>query len=121
MTSVNIWKVAIVYDELTINERQKKDTSFVDILDQVRRGSATQDSLECLKKQVISGTAVDKYIELCRNGSPPVCLFPTRKAGQDFNQQMLSALDAELQKLCVLMKLMRLHHHVNGLKKLKKS
>ena len=25
MTSVNIWKDTIVYDELTINERQKKD------------------------------------------------------------------------------------------------
>ena len=102
MTSVNIWKEAIVYDELTINGRQKKDSSFVDVLDQVRRGSATQDSLECLKKQVISGTAVDKYIELCKNASSPVCLFPTWKACQDFNQQMLSALDAELHKfVCV--------------------
>jgi len=99
MTSVNIWKEAIVYDELTINERQKKDTSFVDILDQVRHGSATQDSLECLKKWVINGTVVDKYIELCKNASSPVCLFPTWKACQDFNQQMLSALDTELHKI----------------------
>ena len=30
---VNIWKETIVYDELTINERQKKDGLFVDILD----------------------------------------------------------------------------------------
>jgi len=49
ITSVNIWKEAIIYDELMINEQQKKDTSFIDILDQVCRGSATQDSLECLK------------------------------------------------------------------------
>ena len=31
IASVNIWKETIVYDELTINERQKKDGLFVDI------------------------------------------------------------------------------------------
>ena len=40
---VNIWKETIVYDELTINERQKKDGLFVDILDQVRRGSPSPE------------------------------------------------------------------------------
>ena len=35
IASVNIWKETIVYDELTINERQKKDRLFIDILDQV--------------------------------------------------------------------------------------
>ena len=28
MTSVNIWKDTVVYDELTINQRQKTDTIF---------------------------------------------------------------------------------------------
>ena len=54
-----------------------KDSSFVYILDQICRGSATQDSLECLKKRVIDGTVVDKYMELCKGGYSPVCLFPT--------------------------------------------
>ena len=31
IASVNIWKETIVYDELIINERQKKDELFVNI------------------------------------------------------------------------------------------
>ena len=38
MTSVNIWKETVLYDELTINERQK-DAEFCALLDEVRRGS----------------------------------------------------------------------------------
>ena len=38
MTSVNIWQVTVVYDELTINERQKEDLVFSSMLDEVRRG-----------------------------------------------------------------------------------
>ena len=36
-TAVNIWKGSVLYDELTINERQKKD-EFSSLLDCVRRG-----------------------------------------------------------------------------------
>ena len=32
-TSVNIWRDAIAYDKLTINERQKKDVEFSSVLD----------------------------------------------------------------------------------------
>ena len=102
IASVNIWKETIVYDELIINECQKKDGLFVNILDEVRRGSPSPKSLECLKKRVIDVTVVDKYMELCKHGSSPVCLFPTRKACKDFNDQMLSALDTNLHKItCV--------------------
>ena len=102
MASVNIWKETVLYDELTINERQKKDTCFVNILDEVRQGSVSQASLDHLKRRVINGTIIDKYKELCENGYSPVCLFPTRKACQDFNMQMLSALDVEKHKIvCV--------------------
>ena len=58
ISSVNIWKETIVYHELTINEQQKKDELFVNILDQVCRGSPSPESLECLKKQLIDGTVV---------------------------------------------------------------
>ena len=102
MTSVNIWKESVIYDELTINERQKKDRCFVDILDEVRRGSVSQPTLEHLKQRVINGTIVDKYKELCGSGHSPVCLFPTRKACHEFNMQMLSHLDSKKHKiLCV--------------------
>ena len=99
IASVNIWKESIVYDELTKNERQKKDGLFVNILDQVRRGSPTTESLECLKLRVINVPVVDKYAELSKSGSSPVCLFPTRKACREFNDKMLSALDTELHKI----------------------
>ena len=68
IASVNIWKETIVYDKLTINERQKKDWLFVDILDQVHRGSPTPESLECLKNRVINVTVVEKYTELSKGG-----------------------------------------------------
>ena len=99
IASVNTWKETIVYDELTINERQKKDGLFVDILDQVRRGSPSPESLECLKMRVIDVPVVDKYVELSKRGSSPVCLFPTRKACREFNDKMLSALDTEVHKI----------------------
>ena len=80
IASVNIWRDTIVYDELTINERQKKDGLFVNLLDQVCRGSPTPESLQCLKLRVIDVPVVDKYVDLSKSGSTPVCLFPTRKA-----------------------------------------
>ena len=102
MASVNIWKETIVYDELTINERQKKDGLFVNILDEVRRGSPSPKSLECLKERLIDVPVVDKYIELSKSNKSPVCLFPTRKACKEFNDQMLSALDTDLHTItCV--------------------
>ena len=72
---------------------------FVDILDQVRRGSPSAESLEYLRKRVIDVTVVDKYAELCKTGHSPICLFPTRKACKEFNNQMLSALENEVHKI----------------------
>ena len=45
MTSVNIWQDCVVYDELTINERQKKDQAFSSMLDEVRQGFPSQATL----------------------------------------------------------------------------
>ena len=42
---------------------------------------------------------VNKYVELSKRGSTPVCLFPTRKNCREFNEKMLSALDNELHKI----------------------
>ena len=42
-TSVNIWSSSVEYDELTINERQKKDGGFSTILDSVRQGNLTDE------------------------------------------------------------------------------
>ena len=75
------------------------DSLFVNILDQVRRGSPMTENLECLKLRVMNVPVVDKYTELSKSGSSPVCLFPTRKACREFNDKMLSALDTELHKI----------------------
>ena len=49
--------------------------------------------------RVIDVPVVDKYVELSKGGSSPVCLFPTRKACREFNDKMLSALDTEVHKI----------------------
>ena len=50
MTLVNMWQENVVYDELTINERQKKDQALSFILDEVRRGCPSQNTLQALKE-----------------------------------------------------------------------
>ena len=44
MTSVDIWQENVVYDELTINERQKEDRAFSSMLDEVRRGCPSRET-----------------------------------------------------------------------------
>ena len=98
-TSVNIWRDAIAYDELTINERQKKDVEFSSMLDCVRCGQPTDETLNLLKKQVIEGSAVDKFVELQQSEQSPVCLFPRRKACDHFNNEMLNRLTSQVHDL----------------------
>ena len=50
-TSVNIWRDTVVYDELTINERQSNDLEFSTMLDSVRRGYPTDDTLTLSKRE----------------------------------------------------------------------
>ena len=97
MGSGNIWKHTVTYDELTINERQKKDPVYSKILDEVHRGSPSQDSLKCLRERTITLSVVEKYKQLCESGSHPVCLFPTCKQCQDHNSNMLSVLGTKLE------------------------
>ena len=98
-TSVNIWKDTVVYEELTINERQKKDKPFAAMLDCVRRGCPTDETLRTLDQRVIDVPVADKFHELQKSGLTPVCLFPTRKACNEFNAQMLSYLPSEVHEL----------------------
>ena len=59
MTSVNIWKETVVYDELTINERQKRDPEFGQLLNEVRVNSLSENTINQLQKRVIKCTAAD--------------------------------------------------------------
>ena len=88
--TVNIWKDAVEYDELTINERQKQDQEFSSMLDCVRRGCPTDETLSTLEKRVIQVSTSEKFVELQKSGQTPVCLLPTRKACREFNDEMLA-------------------------------
>ena len=50
--AVNIWRDCVTYDVLTINERQKNDPQFSSMLDCVRRGCPTEETLSALNKSV---------------------------------------------------------------------
>ena len=100
MTSVNIWKETIVYDELTINERQKTDMQFCQMLQEVRQGCVSAETIDTLKSRVISTTMSGKYQELQEAAQSPVCLFPTKRACAEFNNDMLSKLQTKPTELC---------------------
>ena len=98
-TAVNIGKDSVVYDELTINERQKKDKEFSSLLDCVRRGCPTDETLCTLKQRVIEVPVSDKFSEVQDSGQTPVCLFPKRKSCDSFNSEMLRHLTSEVREL----------------------
>ena len=62
MTSVNIWRETVKYDELTINERQKRDPEFGHLLNEVM-GNCISDKKKTItqlhKATVITCTAVE--------------------------------------------------------------
>ena len=98
MTSVNIWQETVIYDELTINERQKNDQVFISMLDEVGCGCPSQKTLQALQERVITTPVIDKFEKLLASKQSPLCLFPTRKLCYDFNLQMLSRLQSDTKK-----------------------
>ena len=96
MTSVNIWRETVIYDELTINERQKRDPEFGQLLNEVRVDRITDKSIALLQNSVIKCTAIEKFSELMGRGLAPVCLFATRKLCDQFNGDMLSRVGSEV-------------------------
>ena len=99
VTSVNIWQDTVLYDELTINERQKKDQAFSSMLDEVRRGCPSPECIQAMQERVIETPVVDKFEELLVSKQSPLCLFPTCKSCQEFNSKMLSRLEAEVKEI----------------------
>ena len=62
---------------LTINERQKKDSDFSDMLDSVRRGAPTEKTLETLRGRVTDIPIPQLYSDLQSLARPPfVCFLP---------------------------------------------
>ena len=89
----------MTYDELTINERQKKDKRFTKILGSVREGKLTDDAMSALRERVTEVPLADKFAELRAQCNNPVCLFPTRKQCDAVNSEMLKRLDSEVHIL----------------------
>ena len=51
---MDLWQESVIYDELTINERQNKDPEYSTILNNVRLGiSSSDETLSVLQQQVI--------------------------------------------------------------------
>ena len=50
MASVNIWREIVVYDVLTINERQKRDPEFGELLNEVQVNCISDKSVVQLRK-----------------------------------------------------------------------
>uniref|UniRef100_A0A1X7V176 Uncharacterized protein n=1 Tax=Amphimedon queenslandica TaxID=400682 RepID=A0A1X7V176_AMPQE len=59
--AVNIWKETVEYEELTINERQKGDGTFFKMLDYVRHGCLTDETIDMLKSLVFKVSITEKY------------------------------------------------------------
>ena len=96
MLSVNIWQETVMYDELTINERQKTDMEYCVVLDEVRRGCPSSKTVALLNDQLIQGDVVEHFQNLQQSGQSPVFLFPTRKSCEQFNVEMLSRLESKV-------------------------
>ena len=55
------------------------------MLDSVRCGFPTDETLQILNKKVIDMALTHKFIDLQQSDQRPVCLFPTKKACCDLN------------------------------------
>ena len=98
MTSINLWKETVVYDELTINERQKTDKTFIPLLDEVRRGCPSPETIATLEHRVLNTPVIDKFEELLASHKSPLCLFPTIKSCHMFNESMLDKLNTSVHE-----------------------
>ena len=51
---------------------------------------------------MIKDTVITKFKELSEAGNIPICLFPTRKACDQHNLEMLNSLDTEIHKIACI-------------------
>ena len=56
--------------------------------------------MSTLKERVIQVPIADQFSKLQQSGKTPVCLFPKRKACEDFNARMLNTMNNEVRELC---------------------
>ena len=59
--AINISKETVEYDELTVNERQKRDHEFFAMLDCIRRSCTMEETLATLRKRLIDVSVKEKF------------------------------------------------------------
>uniref|UniRef100_A0A1X7U4V2 Uncharacterized protein n=1 Tax=Amphimedon queenslandica TaxID=400682 RepID=A0A1X7U4V2_AMPQE len=110
----------IEYIELTINERQKGDETFFTMLDSVRHGCLTDETIDTLNSREFKVLIQEKYKELESEGTnPPISLFSKVDACQKINELMLESLETEKIELMLLMKVAAQQKQEKKLEKLK--
>uniref|UniRef100_A0A1X7V0X8 Uncharacterized protein n=1 Tax=Amphimedon queenslandica TaxID=400682 RepID=A0A1X7V0X8_AMPQE len=101
--AVNIWKETVEYNELTINERQEGDETSFKMLDFVRHGCMTNETIHMLKSRVFKVSIQEKYKKIESKGTnPPICPFSKVETCQKINELMLESLETEkIELACV--------------------
>ena len=69
------------------------------MLDCIRRGCTTEETLATLRKRLIDVSVEEKFWELSKKGKSPVCLFAKRKSCEEVNKKMLAGLPSEKVEL----------------------
>lgn len=105
MDSCDLWNL-FEYDELIINQRQKNDKVYSEILSRIRLGWATDDDIKILNERKITFSSNDReeiVQEICcyleKLPEDTVCLLPTRIMCHILNEAMLARLPGEEIKL----------------------
>ena len=65
MTSVNIWRETVKYDELTINERQKQDPEFGHLLNEVMVSCISDKTITVIFNTGIFAILMRKMVTAC--------------------------------------------------------
>ena len=74
--SINTWTDSVVYDELTINERQKKDENFSKRLGCVRRGALQRKRSTLLKNMSLKFLFLKSSVSFRRKAKLLCVCFP---------------------------------------------
>ena len=80
----------------------KKDPVYSRILDEVRQGCPSKDSINYLRKRIIIVSVEEKYKQLCESWSHPACLLQACKVSKEHNFNILSILGAKLESFTCL-------------------
>ena len=69
--------------------RGKREIFFA-MLDCIRRGCTTGETLATLRKRLIDVSVEEKFWELSKQGKSPVCLFAKRRSCEEVNKKNVS-------------------------------